>query len=160
MDTNLPKHSYGGFWRRLVAYTIDVVPFVVLLFLIAYFFLDFGEVWRARATSLDARTEFLRQRNYIRDGAFLLWVIYCIFMEASSLQGTLGKYVMGLKVVDESGNALSLKRSAIRNASKILSYLPISLGFAWAVFNKRRRTWHDFIAKTLVVKRESDVVGQ
>ncbi len=148
--------EYGRLGKRLMAYLIDTVPLVVVLFLLAYFFFGFDEVLKARfgkGAGTEARVQFLQYRNYIRDGTFFLWVIYCVFMEASRLQGTLGKYAMGLKVVDEDGNALTVKKSIVRNASKLLSYLPVALGFIWAAFNKRRKCWHDFIAKTLVVER-------
>ncbi len=70
---------YTGFWRRAAAYTIDIVPIVLLTAVVFYLFLGFDETWQAyRADSKDveARIEFLVERNQIRDLSFCLWLIY------------------------------------------------------------------------------------
>ena len=74
-------------------------------------------------------------------------------MEVSSFQGTFGKRMVGIKVTDENGNRLTLGQSITRNLTKIISYLAIALGFIWVLFDKKRRGWHDMIAKTFVVIR-------
>jgi uncharacterized RDD family membrane protein YckC len=38
---------------------------------------------------------------------------------------------------------------------KTLSALPLALGYLWAFFHPKRQAWHDLIADTLVVHRES-----
>ena len=58
---------------------------------------------------------------------------------------------MGIKVIDESGNRMTLSKSIGRNTSKILSYLVISLGFIWILFDKKKQGWHDKMNKTFVV---------
>jgi hypothetical protein len=36
-----------------------------------------------------------------------------------------------------------------------LSILPLGLGIIWCIFDRRRQTWHDKIANTAVVYKES-----
>lgn len=40
-----------------------------------------------------------------------------------------------------------------RNSAKILSALPLFLGFAWAAFDRHGQAWHDKVAHTYVVRR-------
>jgi len=146
----------ASFWRRVAAFLIDIIPLTILLSLIAYFFFGFDELIQNRFDNRhdhQAAIEFYTMRNLIRELTFIIWIIYSAAMECSPYQGTLGKILMGIKVVDDTGKPLSVSKAIARNLFKIVSYLPLSLGFIWALFNKRRKGWHDFFAKTLVAKR-------
>ena len=141
-------------YKRLLAYLIDILPIVLILFFLCYNFFGLDEVWNNylhKRGDLLSRVEFLQYRNRIRDFSFLVWIIYAFIMEASAQQGTLGKRIMRIKVINASGNRLSFKQSAIRNFCKILSYIPLSLGFLWLVFDRNRQGWHDKIGGTFVV---------
>jgi uncharacterized RDD family membrane protein YckC len=60
---------------------------------------------------------------------------------------------MGIKVVDENGDRMTLSKSVGRNLSKVLSYFVIFLGFIWILFDKKKQGWHDKINKTFVVNK-------
>lgn len=147
----------AGFWRRAGAYLIDVVPIMLLVGAVFYLFLGFDDTWaayRAHPRHAGVRARFLMERNWIRDSAFLVWIVYCWLMEASPLQGTLGKTVLRLRVVGPDGGRLTPARAAARSLGKLLSYLPLGLGFLWAAFSKQKHAWHDMLAKTTVVHNE------
>ncbi len=150
--------KYVGFWKRLLAYLLDVVPIGILTFAVFYFFLGFDQVLysflSSSSHSLAQRAAFLEQRNQVRDSALLLWILYCIFAEASPLQGTFGKKLIKVKVVNEEGERLSFMQSLQRNLFKILSAIPLFLGFMWIGFTKKKQGWHDLINKTYVIERE------
>ncbi|MGH7137906.1 MAG: RDD family protein [Pirellulales bacterium] len=101
---------------------------------------------------ISARIDFLTQRNQIRDLSFVVYIVYCALTEGSAMQATVGKRLLGLRVTDDNGRQLTMARSFGRNFAKIISYLPLGLGFIWAIWSKRKRGWHDMIAKTLVIK--------
>ena len=86
-------------------------------------------------------------------------MLYCMVMESSERQGTFGKSAMGIKVVDENGNRLTLLKAIGRNCSKIISYLVVFLGFLWILFDKKKQGWHDKICKTMVVEENSASPG-
>jgi uncharacterized RDD family membrane protein YckC len=142
--------------HRLLAYLIDTIPIVLVLVLFSYNFLGFDEVYERytnRGDDVEPRKEFIKHRNLIREFAFLVWIVYCMFMEASVHQGTFGKKIMGIKVVDENGNKMTLQHSVQRNISKMLSYFVVLLGFIWIMIDKNKQGWHDKMSRTFVVKR-------
>jgi uncharacterized RDD family membrane protein YckC len=143
--------------KRFLAYLIDVLPITLLVFGVFYLFLGFDETldkYLNRGTEIEPRIKFMEQRNWIRDISLLIWIIYCIIFEASPKQGTIGKSLMEIKVVDNSGNRLTLYKSLARNLSKILSYSIIALGFIWILFDKKRQGWHDKLNNTYVVSSD------
>lgn len=73
-------------------------------------------------------------------------------MESSRYQGTLGKIVMGIKVVDHNNQRLEFPRALLRNLSKILSGFLLGLGYIMIIFDDRKQGLHDKIADTFVVK--------
>ena len=74
------------------------------------------------------------------------WAGYMVFGK------TIGKMVLGLRVVNASGH-LSLKGRAVslRVISYPISFVIFGIGLLGVVFNRRRQAWHDRIAKTSVV---------
>ena len=82
----------------------------------------------------------------------VLKFVYACIMEASSRQGTFGKFWLGIKVCDEQGLPLNLSRSFARNVAKLLSVLTLGIGYLIGFFNKKQQCLHDRIAGTLVIK--------
>lgn len=147
--------QWAGFRIRLLAYLIDALPITFATAAFFYLFLGFDETFRrysAARGDIEARIAFLTQRNQIRDLSFVVYIIYCALTEGSAMQATVGKRLLGLRVTDDNGGQVTMARSFGRNFAKIISYLPLALGFIWVIWSKRKRGWHDMIAKTLVVK--------
>lgn len=82
----------------------------------------------------------------------LLGIVYETILISRWNGQTIGKKIMGIKVVTVAGGSLDATRAFIRSLSKILSALPLYLGFLWALWDDRHQAWHDKIADTLVVK--------
>src|SRR5262245_11006037 len=76
---------------------------------------------------------------------------YFALMESSRRQGTLGKQVMGIKVTDLAGQRISFGRATGRYFLKMVSSFEFMLGYLIS-FSDQRQTWHDYMAKTLVVR--------
>jgi uncharacterized RDD family membrane protein YckC len=69
-----------------------------------------------------------------------------------SLNGqTIGKYIMGVRVVRVDGRRMTFWRSVLRWLSYFLSALPLGLGFSMALVDDQRRTLHDRITGTVVI---------
>lgn len=82
----------------------------------------------------------------------IVW-LYFALLESSASQATFGKALLGLGVTDINGNRISFGRASLRTAAKVLSALPLGLGFVPAASSKRRQALHDVVARTLVVNR-------
>lgn len=83
--------------------------------------------------------------------AFVILMLYWIVTDASRLQGSLGKRLIGLKVADGQGARLTLAAAAGRNLLKILSAAPVLIGFMMAGWTKRKQALHDMITGSYVV---------
>ncbi len=61
---------YAGFFRRTIAYLLDMIPITIGVVAVFYFFLGFDETvsrYVARQPGdLQARLEFMKERNLIR----------------------------------------------------------------------------------------------
>ena len=82
---------------------------------------------------------------------------YLILMEAY-VGWTVGKKIMGIKVVDESRNKIGLSKSIIRNLLKLVDGLPALniLGIILIISSSRAQRFGDYIAKTYVVRSTVD----
>lgn len=76
---------------------------------------------------------------------------YFLFFWSLSGQ-TLGKLLMGSRVVDRRGGALGFGRAALRLAGTLLAILPLGAGFVGLLTDPERRGWHDRIAGTKVIR--------
>jgi uncharacterized RDD family membrane protein YckC len=70
---------------------------------------------------------------------------------------TIGKSVMGIRVVRADGRPLSAARSLLRAIAYLVSLLPVFAGFVWVLFDRDRRAWHDHIVGSRVVYEPAEV---
>ena len=76
--------------------------------------------------------------------------VYFIVMHSCSGQ-TIGKWIMGLRVVMVPHGRLSFGGAFLRCVGIIISALPFGAGFLWAVLDRDHLTWHDKLASTKVI---------
>ncbi|HTP11563.1 MAG TPA: RDD family protein [Anaerolineae bacterium] len=76
--------------------------------------------------------------------------LYFIFFFSTTGQ-TVGKAVMGLRVVTTDGRRMGIKRSFVRTVGYTISLAPLALGFLWVLGEDHRKAWHDKIAHTYVL---------
>lgn len=136
--------KYCGPTRRLAAFVIDV--FVMLaLYMLSGMILGLA-VFSAPILSLPM------VGFWFYGGMFALSWIYFAGLESSSIQATVGKKLLGLKVTTLSGKRIGFLRASARYFSKILSRLIFMIGFLMVAFTKKKQGLHDKIAQTLVIK--------
>jgi uncharacterized RDD family membrane protein YckC len=64
---------------------------------------------------------------------------------------TVGKRVLGLRVVSTAGDQVELRQAFVRLVGYVISAIPIYLGFLAMFFDGAHRTWHDRLAHTAVI---------
>ena len=135
VPTSSTAAGYAGFWRRFVAWFIDVL-LVGLVFGIFYF----------ASPSVQGVL------------SLVAWWLYYALMESSSLQATIGKSAMGIVVTDMDGRRVTFWRATGRYFSKVvlmfLLFLPYIVSCVAIAFTRRKQAFHDMIAGCLVLKKE------
>lgn len=152
------KTNYAGFFLRVLAYFIDVIPMMVLLILFFLIFTDIKDVfikYLDNPHDLQARQDFIyNYRNKIRNISTLLWIVYPIVFEASPFQGTLGKILLKIKVSNIDGSRITIGKSVIRNIFKLVSGFIVFIGLIMVGITKNKQGLHDMVAKTVVLKNK------
>lgn len=141
-----------GVGIRGVAIAIDSVVWFALLFVAVYAVaLPTGEL-ETTATGVDAElTGVLGQLS------FALWLVlgigYHTVFEYWRGQ-TLGKYLVSIKAVNQDGTPLTLRAAVVRNAVRIVDFLPVFyvVGIVALVVSDRPHRIGDRIAATTVVR--------
>ena len=133
--------AYAGFWRRYAALSVDSVLLIVVMLL-------------AIAADIDVMGSMV---NIVLS---LAGLIYYVAMESSPMQATVGKMLVGIYVTDTDGDRISMLRSLGRTAAKIVSAIPLYIGFLIAAFTGRKQGLHDMIAGCLVLRREGAGAGR
>ena len=137
-------NSKTGVFRRGVAWLLDI------LFLSIFFF---------PATYLYSGKWIMGPEEHlwgISDPICLVFLFvifaYLILMEAY-VGWTIGKRILGMRVVDGSGEKIGLSKSIIRNTLRLVDGLPAFnvLGIILIAISKREQRFGDRIAKTYVV---------
>ena len=151
----------AGFVTRYVAFLLDVLVVALVSFLfvtMARVTLDFFGINALVESAAGARPE-ATQTVVISSawrwlltvgGGFLTFGVYSI--AAWLLVGkTVGKALMGLRVLGQDGRRLTFSQALIRALSYYVSGLALFIGFLWVLVDDRRQTWHDKLARTIVV---------
>src|SRR5690606_30336268 len=130
--------------KRITATFIDIVLFFSLYF----YFNSADETVIAGANTYQVK--FLI--------SVVFWFIYFPFLEWE-YSATLGHKIMGLKVVSQDGNALTLKQVFKRRLADVIDLYTMFgfIAFAVAFYSQQNQRLGDLWAKTLVVKKETTI---
>ena len=141
--------GYGGFWIRVVAYFLDGLLLTIAFGIIAT--VVGVNLIPADPAKMDPAEMMAGMGTFQLIALVVTW-LYFALMESSARGATVGKMVLGLRVVDDQGNRISFLRATGRFFAKILSGLILYIGFLMVAFTDRKRGLHDMIAGTVVVK--------
>jgi len=145
METGQP-YPFKGFWIRFVASFIDGIILLILIILLASISLViFGA---ALGEGAGVGMFFL-----VLILASIATILYKPIMEASEYQGTVGKYALGMKVVDKNGQRITMTSSFLRTILYIIGAqgFLLCLGVVMIGFTEYKQGLHDILANTYVV---------
>jgi uncharacterized RDD family membrane protein YckC len=164
---NMPL-TFAGFWERLLAFFIDMTLCVyVMIFGFGLLIgVPFLMINRSRSIALmDALHDVATLHMlgslspiYIPLGILLiigtmaLFLLYFPILEAQ-FGRTLGKRLMGLKVLKEKRTAIGMKEAFIRRISYYADILPVDALFI--PFTEKKQRAFDIVAQTIVVRDPS-----
>ncbi|MEM3609510.1 MAG: RDD family protein [Candidatus Anstonellales archaeon] len=145
---------YASLLDRIIAEIVDGILLTILFFAVS---IILGPVMLGAALL----------GGSIENGAFIVLTIislaltysYRVVTEGVLFSATIGKKLMNLKVVDESGNNLTLQKAAIRNAVKVFPLIIPFIGllvYLASIYliatSPRKQAIHDMVAQTFVIK--------
>ena len=137
VSTTSTDVMYAGFFQRFVAVLIDGVLVGAASAVVSMVFGAMGDFGKTLGSLM----------------AMALSVSYYVYFISQKGQ-TLGKKALGLRVQNEStGQNLDVVSAVLREVvGKFLSGTVLFLGYFWMLWDPKKQTWHDKIAKSVVVK--------
>lgn len=122
----------AGFLRRLLALVIDAVILTLGLYFALSIFL------------------FSLSTTEIAVIFSIMIIVYSVSMETASVQGTVGKILVKLKVADREGKRLSAGAGLMRLLWKVVSGATLGMGALMMIGDEQRKTLHDLMSNTIV----------
>ena len=141
-----PREALAGFWRRLIAAFLDWLLIGILAAAI-------GDLFGVDAPSPPAQGDGFNFQLAGTGPFILVELAYFTWFHATTAGQSIGNRILGIRVLDaDTGRSLPYARAFVRALMSNLSALPCFLGFFWMLWEPRKRTWHDIVADSLVVK--------
>jgi uncharacterized RDD family membrane protein YckC len=151
--------TYAGFVTRLMAMVIDL-----LLLAVTWIVGGISANFVGQTSGIAQIFDFLRgyfdwvtpMQEALLSATFevivLLSLSFCYFTFFYTFGGaTIGKYLMGLRVICSDGKPIPPLKAALRTLAYAVSSLPLYLGFLNVLLDDRRRAWHDKLTRTAVI---------
>lgn len=132
MEGVLQKMNYASPWQRLLGWLID-------------FIITFPIAWIIHKSSIGRSTVLSQMVYMLFEGSY--YVAFWLIKGASP-----GMMLMKISLSTEN-RALTLWRAILRYVGLNVSIFCLGLGALWMLWDKRRQTWQDKMARTFVVKR-------
>jgi uncharacterized RDD family membrane protein YckC len=165
----LPRRARAGFWRRAVGTLVDLL-FLAAAWLAASLGLlaatgvlaavrpqltavsdDPAALFQVAGSALLPHLRLLAIAQLLLLAAVILYRPLC-----HTLWGkTLGKKVLGLRLVTSDDGRIGLGRALARYLALMLSLAPLGLGCLWIAWDRGKQGWHDRLAGTAVIKERA-----
>jgi len=164
--------EYVGFWKRVLAFFVDVLVLVVVLLplMMALYgggYLDrlgteFGTIL---TPSGDPNADVARILNVLSRPDSAIAALLDIRVQIALIVATIlfwrfrgatpGKMLLKARIVRAGTlGKPSAAQLTGRFFAYLVSFLPACLGFLWIAFDKRKQGWHDKLAGTVVVHED------
>ncbi len=140
---------YAGFWIRLGAKLIDGIILLIVSFVMN---MAFGAMILPTVTNPEDLQAVMVSTIIM---SFLQWGINIAYTTwfVGKFASTPGKMVCGLKVVTPEGEKVTYLRAFARCFGEFLSSIIFCIGYLMAAFDGEKRTLHDRICSTRVIKK-------
>lgn len=159
--------EYAGFISRFLAFMIDVLVVVAIVTIVGITFDIITRFFGLQQLidDLMAREGILAETLRLAalfGSVAVINVGYFILMWNVTGGQSVGKVLIGLRIVPLDGSRMSFLRSTVRYIAFIASAMVLFIGLLWVLISDRRQGWHDKIARTCVIydwpAREDDGV--
>jgi uncharacterized RDD family membrane protein YckC len=137
-----------GFWPRAIALLIDSliisIPTGIFNGLLNVLIHPFWNDWGNLPAS---------QYTFGWSTSIIFWGLYAWFCYTNLRGNTLGKSVMGVKLINPDGSKPSLQTYLLHfTVGYWINQVVLCLGYIWAIFDTNKQTWGQKIFKNLTVR--------
>lgn len=145
-STATPENElrYIGLTTRGIAFVVDLALISLVGFLV-------GEAGSLIASSFHLAYDVKTILKVIGGVAYVLWAASYFIGFWSATGQTPGNRVMQIRVVTASLDPVTPRRGVVRCVGLVLAALPLFLGYAPVLFDSRRRSFADWLARTVVI---------
>jgi uncharacterized RDD family membrane protein YckC len=143
---------WGGFFLRAAAFSIDMTLVAALLLVLSYL------VYVGYSVGLAAHQRALSREHlevllfFSLAGWLSLVTGYFVLLHGMAGQ-TVGKWLLGLKVVGAGQGPITYRQALIRWAGSWIA-AAMGAGLLWILFHPQKRGWHDLLAGTWVIREK------
>jgi uncharacterized RDD family membrane protein YckC len=151
---------HGGLWRRFAASFLDGIVTTIISYalMIPLMLIGVGVMGAGGSENPFATGAGMASLLAIYPILFLAPCVYFGWMQSSSLQASLGKLAVGVKVVRTDGQRISFWRGFLRSLAYLLFTmvtcgLGVLISGLMVALTERKQALHDMICDTLVVDK-------
>lgn len=138
----MTEWNYCSLGRRLLAVLYDSIVVLAILFiatvpviLITGGALEESALYRTALQAYELLVAFAFFGGFWRTGG-----------------QTIGMRAWKICVIRDDGKPLRWRDAAVRYLVALVSWAMLGLGFAWSLFDRERRTWHDMASHTRLIR--------
>ena len=148
--------QYAGFVSRAIAFSIDLLIVLLIITVMAMMsslfiaFFDLGDLLATIAADRPRLGSLVRALTAIFSFGTVAF-LYSVLALTVTGGLSIGRGLMGVRVVRMDGLPISVWRSLLRYFAFYVAALPLGLGLFWVIWDDKRQGWHDKIAKTCVI---------
>jgi uncharacterized RDD family membrane protein YckC len=149
-SASTPAIRWGGFFRRACAFLLDGIVILALsaiMFYLCYVGYRVGLSAHGRTLTWERSTPFFVLFTWA-------WISLATayFVIFHGIEGkTIGKWLLGLRVVGAEQSTVTYRRAFLRWLAMV-GFAPVLLGFLWILWSREKRGWHDYLARTWVIR--------
>ena len=141
---------YGGFFRRGAAFLIDcfvVIMLALVMELMAYVGYKVGLAAHQRTIT---GANLMPLVTLLTAATTMLATVYFVLFHGMDGK-TIGKWFLSLRVVGAERGRIGYRRACLRWIGSLV-FAPLLLGFLWVLLSREKRAWHDYLARTWVIR--------
>jgi len=131
----MSSKNYAGFSRRLPAYIVDSVILLIVLVPLSLI-------------------QLTKNNPIFQVAGWLIPALYFVFFWVKNDGQTIGNKLLAIKVIKENNEQLDIVTGIIRYVGYTISWVVLSLGYLWIIWDKKKQGWHDKMAHTLVIETD------
>lgn len=143
------QRHYAGFWIRFVARLIDSALLAIVFWVLGTPLLSMAHL-SSDAASVSNLSMMAGLSGLVVFSELALQVAYEAYF-VSTRGGTIGKLILGLKIIRADGSRVSAGLAVGRYFAQIISAMILMIGFIMAGFDEQKRALHDRICETRVI---------